>query len=144
MREAGVRMETYMTVKEVAAAVQLSAQTIYRYVMRREIPFLKIGRAVRFQQGEIKKWAETIKTGSSAGRNENREGAKRVQSEWVDTPVEKVTTMKSVDDGLVREDGVQLWIDILRTYGELTADVAAGDVYTNEFNPNSPDYKFKK
>ena len=68
-------METLMTVNEVAAKVQLSVQTIYRYVMNRQIPFLKFGSAVRFQQGEIQKWAETKKAGLHAPRNENHEGS---------------------------------------------------------------------
>ena len=68
-------METLMTVKEVAVKVQLSVQTIYRYVMNREIPFLKFGRAVRFQQGEIQKWTETKNAGLPVICNENHEGS---------------------------------------------------------------------
>ena len=68
-------METLMTVHEVAAKVQLSVQTIYRYVMNKEIPFLKFGSAVRFQQEEIQKWAETKKTRLPVIRNENQKGS---------------------------------------------------------------------
>ena len=56
-------MEKYMTVKEVAAMVQLTEQTIRRYVMLRQIPFHKIIRAVRFKPCEIQKWVEEKKTG---------------------------------------------------------------------------------
>jgi excisionase family DNA binding protein len=49
-------METFLTVLEVAAAVQLSPKTIYRYVAKKEIPFHKINTAVRFRPAEIEKW----------------------------------------------------------------------------------------
>ena len=51
-------METYLTVDEVAAALKLSVQTIRRYVLKREIPFHKINRAVRFKASEIEWWVE--------------------------------------------------------------------------------------
>jgi excisionase family DNA binding protein len=49
-------METYLTVLDVAEAVQLSPKTIYRYVAKKEIPFHKINSAVRFRPAEIEKW----------------------------------------------------------------------------------------
>ena len=49
-------METYLTVLDVASAVQLSPKTIYRYVANKEIPFHKINSAVRFCPAEIEKW----------------------------------------------------------------------------------------
>jgi excisionase family DNA binding protein len=51
-------METYLTVEEVAAAVKFSVQTIRRYVLREEIPYHKIKRAVRFRPSEIELWIE--------------------------------------------------------------------------------------
>jgi excisionase family DNA binding protein len=51
-------METYLTVEEVAAAVKLSLQTIRRYVLKKEIPYHKINRVVRFKPSEIERWIE--------------------------------------------------------------------------------------
>jgi hypothetical protein len=44
-------METYLTVRELAGKVQLTEQTIYRYVMKKAIPFHKINRAEREAAG---------------------------------------------------------------------------------------------
>ena len=56
-------MENYLTAKEVAARLQLSEQTIRRYVMLKQIPFHKIVRAVRFKPSEIQQWVEDRKAG---------------------------------------------------------------------------------
>jgi hypothetical protein len=36
------RMEILLTIKELAAALKLTGQTIQRYVLRKEIPYLKM------------------------------------------------------------------------------------------------------
>ena len=51
-------MEPYLNVNDVAQLVQLSVQTIRRYTMRKEIPFHKINRAVRYKKTEIELWVE--------------------------------------------------------------------------------------
>ena len=51
-------MENYLTAKDVAGMVQLSEQTIRRYVMLKQIPYYKIIRAVRFKPSEIQNWIE--------------------------------------------------------------------------------------
>jgi excisionase family DNA binding protein len=51
-------------VNEVAAAVQVSVGTVYRYVERGEIPFHKLNRAVRFKPSEIETWMENRKAGA--------------------------------------------------------------------------------
>ena len=69
-------METYWKVNEVAAVIQVSEQTIYRYVAHGEIPFHKLNRAVRFKPSEIESWMESRKAGVTANGNESisREG----------------------------------------------------------------------
>jgi len=52
----GGRMENYWKVNEVAAALQISVQTVYRYVANGEIPFHKLNRSVRFKPSEIERW----------------------------------------------------------------------------------------
>jgi excisionase family DNA binding protein len=51
-------MEILLTVKELAAALKLTEQTIQRYVSRNEIPYRKILRAVRFRPSEINTWID--------------------------------------------------------------------------------------
>ncbi|MDR2943067.1 MAG: helix-turn-helix domain-containing protein [Treponema sp.] len=51
-------METYWKVNEVATAIQVSEQTVYRYVAKGEIPYHKLSRAVRFKPSEIEIWME--------------------------------------------------------------------------------------
>ncbi|WP_461247168.1 helix-turn-helix domain-containing protein [Treponema sp. R6D11] len=54
-------METYWKVNETAAALQVSVQTIYRYMAKGEIPYHKLNRAVRFKPSEIESWMESRK-----------------------------------------------------------------------------------
>jgi excisionase family DNA binding protein len=65
-------METYWKVNEVAAAIQVSEQTVYRYVAHGEIPLHKLNRSVRFKPSEIESWMESRKAGVTA--NENNSG----------------------------------------------------------------------
>jgi excisionase family DNA binding protein len=69
--ETEVSMEIYWKVSEVAAAIQVSEQTIYRYVANGEIPFHKLSRAVRFKPSEIESWMESRKASSMANNNGN-------------------------------------------------------------------------
>ena len=64
-------MENYWKVQEVAAALQISIQTVYRYVANGEIPFHKLNRSVRFKPSEIERWIESKVTGMTAARREN-------------------------------------------------------------------------
>jgi excisionase family DNA binding protein len=52
-------MENYWRVQEVAVALQISVQTVYRYVANGEIPFHKLNRSVRFKPSEIERWIES-------------------------------------------------------------------------------------
>lgn len=53
-------LKPYLTVTEVATLLKINAQTVYRYVYARKIPFIKVGRKIRFSEAEILAWlAET-------------------------------------------------------------------------------------
>jgi excisionase family DNA binding protein len=52
-------METYLTIEELAAALKLAAQTIRRYVLKREIPYHKIKKVIRFKPSEVERWIES-------------------------------------------------------------------------------------
>jgi len=67
-------METYWKVNEVAAALQLSEQTIYRYVANGEIPFHKLNRVIRFKPSEIESWMESRRVETMANENKNIDG----------------------------------------------------------------------
>jgi excisionase family DNA binding protein len=47
------------TVKDLSEYLQAKTKTIYDWVHRREIPFVKVGRLVRFRPSEIEKWLST-------------------------------------------------------------------------------------
>jgi excisionase family DNA binding protein len=64
-------MEAYLTINEVAAVCKLSVQTIRRYVLKREIPFHKIHRAVRFKPSEIAWWVENKEALRAVYHSEN-------------------------------------------------------------------------
>jgi excisionase family DNA binding protein len=52
-------METkLMTVRDAADYLRLSEQTIQRYVQKREIPFHKVKKVIRFRLSEIEAWVD--------------------------------------------------------------------------------------
>ena len=57
-------METLWRVDKVAAVVDVSIQTIYRYVANKQIPFHKLGGSVRFSPTEIQTWLKSRKGGN--------------------------------------------------------------------------------
>ena len=48
--------EPLLTVAEAAAYLRVKPRTIYQWVWRRRIPFLKAGSTVRFRRAEIDDW----------------------------------------------------------------------------------------
>jgi excisionase family DNA binding protein len=47
-----------LTVEEVAQMLRLRPRTIYNLVSRRQIPFRKAGRQLRFAEAEIDEWTK--------------------------------------------------------------------------------------
>ncbi len=47
-----------MNIHELAKELGLSESGIYQWVSQRKIPFVRMGRALRFDSEEIKKWIE--------------------------------------------------------------------------------------
>jgi excisionase family DNA binding protein len=67
-------METkLMTIRDVAAFMQLSEQTIQRYVLNREIPFHKVKKVIRFRLSEIERWIDEG-GGKGAGLPDEKRG----------------------------------------------------------------------
>ncbi|MDR2177541.1 MAG: helix-turn-helix domain-containing protein [Treponema sp.] len=51
-------MEPYLTIRECAEVLRLSEQTVQRYVLNKEIPYLKIKKVIRFRPADIDRWAQ--------------------------------------------------------------------------------------
>lgn len=51
-------MPQFLLVEEVAAMLRVHPREIYKMVSRRRIPFLKIGRRLRFDAAEITAWTK--------------------------------------------------------------------------------------
>jgi len=51
-------LKRYMDVEELAGYLGISKWLIYKYIKRREIPFIPFGRLVRFDRWAVDKWAE--------------------------------------------------------------------------------------
>jgi excisionase family DNA binding protein len=56
-----------LNVHELSKELKLSSSGIYQMVGQRKIPFVKIGRSVRFDAEDINKWIAGKKTFSSKG-----------------------------------------------------------------------------
>jgi excisionase family DNA binding protein len=67
-------VDSYLTVNDVALFLKLSVQTIRRYTMLKEIPFVKINRAVRYKKSEIEAWVENRGAGKVQVQGENLQG----------------------------------------------------------------------
>lgn len=48
--------EGILTIEEAAAYLQVPKGTIYQLTHRREIPFNKVGRSLRFRKGDLDSW----------------------------------------------------------------------------------------
>ena len=51
-------LENLMTVKEVAALLRVSPQTLYKMLDQGEIPAVKVGSQWRFDRNRIRDWLE--------------------------------------------------------------------------------------
>jgi excisionase family DNA binding protein len=48
-----------LTVKEAASFLAVSTSTLYGWVHQRRIPFVKVGRALRFELAELQKFIQS-------------------------------------------------------------------------------------
>lgn len=63
-----------MTVRDVAAYLNVDAKTIYRLAQRGDLPAFKVAGAWRFQSVDLDRWIEAQKQHSATGPSK---GAKR-------------------------------------------------------------------
>jgi excisionase family DNA binding protein len=60
-----------MTVRDVAAYLNVNEKTVYRLAQRRELPGFKVAGAWRFRPEDIRRWVEAQKN-SATKRGEGR------------------------------------------------------------------------
>jgi len=48
----------YLTIDEVSQYLKIPKSTLYKLTMSKKIPYLKIGKQLRFRKSTINKWAE--------------------------------------------------------------------------------------
>ena len=51
-------MERLMTAKQVSELIEVKPSTVYQWVHLEMIPYVKIGRCVRFKKGELFRWID--------------------------------------------------------------------------------------
>jgi excisionase family DNA binding protein len=52
-------METLLTIGDVALITKIKVCTRRKHILRRSVPFVKLGAAIRFRPAEIEAWIET-------------------------------------------------------------------------------------
>jgi len=62
-------MDQLLNVKELAAYLKCTEQTVRRYVMAKKIPYHKIDRMVRFWLSEIQEWIKSGKVKKCGVKN---------------------------------------------------------------------------
>jgi excisionase family DNA binding protein len=64
--------ESLMTVKEVAALLRVSTQTLYKMLEQRRIPGIKIGSQWRFDRTRFEAWLESGGAAAAESGPENK------------------------------------------------------------------------
>ena len=57
-RKGGRRMSQLLTIDELAAWLKLPKATLYNFTHEKRIPYLKVGRRLRFDSKQIQEWLE--------------------------------------------------------------------------------------
>jgi len=52
-------MDRLLSRKDVAMLLGVEESTIYSWTYRKKIPFIKLGRLIKFRESEIKNWLDT-------------------------------------------------------------------------------------
>ena len=55
-----------LTIEEVAEFFRVSKTSVYRLVERRELPFCRVGRSLRFSRKDLRAYLEARRVGSTA------------------------------------------------------------------------------
>jgi excisionase family DNA binding protein len=98
-------MEPYLTISELAEVLRLSKQTIQRYVLNKEIPYLKIRKVIRFRPSDIERWVNNGGITIAANRDSSLEGDQALL--WSDAGIddERCSPAAESDAGQAATDG---------------------------------------
>jgi excisionase family DNA binding protein len=102
----GDGMEPYLTIRECAEVLRLSEQTIQRYVLNKEIPFLKIKKVIRFRPADVDRWAENGGRRIAAREGGNPAGDLFAAAEAGETGTESARPGEPAEDGGAAETGI--------------------------------------
>ncbi|MDR1608107.1 MAG: ABC transporter substrate-binding protein [Deltaproteobacteria bacterium] len=67
--------------------------------------------------------------------NEHPYETRKITSDRAKNDVNKVMERYFSPDGIIKEESVTVWIEILKEFKEISGDVPLDKIYTNEFNP---------
>jgi len=66
-------MEKLLTPQEIAEVLGVQPSTIYQWTHQRYIPYVKLGKFVRFREKDVKKWVEKkANNGRATRKMENK------------------------------------------------------------------------
>lgn len=54
-----INLDELATVEEIAPYLRVKVKTVYAWVSARQIPFIKIGRVIRFDRDQITEWVQS-------------------------------------------------------------------------------------
>ena len=60
-----------ITIQELSELLKVKTKTIYQWAELRQIPFLKLNGALRFDLDDIEKWLACCKKSNGSGYNQN-------------------------------------------------------------------------
>jgi excisionase family DNA binding protein len=72
-------METLLDIYELGKLINIKTATLRKYVALRKIPFVKVGRLVRFSPAEIEQWLTSCKVPAQAAWKSMEPGYKKTQ-----------------------------------------------------------------
>ena len=77
-------MEKLLTAKQVSELLEVKVSTVYEWTSRGVIPYVKLGRLIRFKKPEVFRWVEshTLQPKSSSGRKKSRPRPTYLQKEF--------------------------------------------------------------
>ena len=77
-------MEKLLTAKQVAELLEVKISTVYDWVSRGVIPYVKLSRLVRFKKTEVFRWVEshTLYPKSSSGKKKTKSIPAHLQKEF--------------------------------------------------------------
>lgn len=77
-------MDKLLTAKQVSELLEVKLDTVYDWVHRGRIPYVKLGRLVRFRKTEVFQWVEshTIRSKSGSVRKASKVQIKSLQKEF--------------------------------------------------------------